>query len=79
MLASEDGRLYSDKDRSGLTGYEAVRIGEGVRKITDFVIFGVLTVVFQRAQVFGMWHCVAGLVVRDSSINNRLDATVTVY
>jgi hypothetical protein len=53
LLASEDGRLYSDKDPSVLTGYEAMRSGEGIRKLTEFVIFGVLTVVFQRVQLFG--------------------------
>ena len=69
MLASEDGRLYSYKDPSGLTGYEAMRSGEGIRKLTEFVIFGVITVVFQRVQVFGMWCCVGGLVARDVSRN----------
>jgi hypothetical protein len=74
LLGSEDGRLYSDKDPSGLTVYEAMRSGEGIRKLTEFVIFGVLTVVFQRVQVFGMWRCVAGLVARDVSRN--LSATI---
>jgi hypothetical protein len=67
LLASEDGRLYSDKDPSGLTGYEVMRSGEGIRKLTEFVIFGVSTVVFQRVQIYGMWRCIAGLVVRDVS------------